>query len=457
MGILTGLMKMAVRGKRLLKGDSAQTRYTRYLEQIQFKTPEELKALQAVSLCELMKHAVANIPYYKSLADHLILTPESAFEDIRKFPILSKHDMAGNPSEFMDSGTEILKRYHTGGTTGMHFDVYSDKYFTDHAVDEYFNSKIGIYPGMSRLIVNLVGQGSLLNKSSDNNISINKLTGVYTVDHRFLNEEKLKIATQILEKYKPRIIWGNTHGVYTIAKYLLDNKVNITYPEVVLCGGDTLLDRYKATIQTAFNQKLFDRYGAAESGNTANQCSLRKGYHYSPVTHFIEILDENDEPVKDGESGSIVITTLTKRAMPMIRYRLGDMVVKSSQLCECGSNFPVIGAISGREKEGIRSPKGTYISTAPMEEILSKSGKMSEYQAVHYGNSDILIKVVCINERFTVNDEEEIRKDIHDCLDCSMNISFKYVDEIKPLPNGKMIHIISSDRLKELEGYDENL
>ena len=457
MNIYQGLMKTAVRIKRILRGNSAQTGYTRYLEKIQYKTPEEIKALQAVSLCELMKHAVKNIPYYRYIKDQLSLTPDTAFDDIKKFPIVSKGDMIDNSKQFIDGNTPIQGEYHTGGTTGMRFDVYTDKYFTDHAVDEYFNNIIGIYPGMNRFIVNLVGHGNILDKSIRHNIEINQLKGIYTVDHRFLNEEKLLKAVEIFEKYKPRIIWGNTHGVYTIAKYLIDNNIKITYPDVVLCGGDNLLDRYRTTIETAFHKKPIDRYASAETGNMANQCQLRKGYHYVPITHFIEILDDNDLPVKDGESGSIVITTLSKRAMPLIRYRLGDTVVKSSEPCECGSNFPILGAVSGREKEGIRTPKGTYVSTAPFEEILSKSGKMAEYQAIQTGEYEILVKIVCKNEIYSKDEEEQIKVNINHCLDCNMSISFEYVDEIKPLPNGKMIHIISSDRMKELGYINEDL
>ncbi|MCK5759177.1 MAG: phenylacetate--CoA ligase family protein [Clostridiales bacterium] len=453
MNIYRGMMKTAVRVKRILTGNSAQSRYTKYLEEIQFKTPEELNALQAVSLCELMTHAVENIPFYKYLENSLELTPKSAFDDIQKFPLISKEDIRNNREAFIDIKVKNIEYIPTGGTMGERVLVLMDKYFTDHAVDSYFNNKIGIYSGTSRLRVIDIDRTIITDKSKKNNYLSNPLTGRFFIDHRFMDEKKYSVVINILKKNKPEIVWGITHGVYAIAKYIVDNEIDIKPMKLALTGGANLIPRYKKIIEKAFKTKVYDRYASAETGNMANQCLEREGYHYVPVVHYIEILDENMKPVRDGETGSLYVTTLAKRAMPLIRYQIGDLVVKTEKTCSCGSRFPMIGSISGREREGVTSPSGSYISSSPFDIILSNSGKVIEFQVIQLEMDSILIKLVCDNEELTDDENERIKSEVIKCLDYPMNIEIKNVNDIKPLSNGKRIHIISLDRNKELREY----
>ena len=155
-------------------------------------------------------------------------------------------------------------------------------------------------------------------------------------------------------------------------------------------------------------------------------------------------------PVEEGETGDIYITTLTKRAMPMIRYKIGDRVTKTDKLCPCGCKFPMIGKIEGREKEGIFSPKGTYISNGPLYKIMEVSGKITEFQAFQTSLDSILLKLVCENEKLTEPEINEISLGFYECLDYKMKIKIEYTDEIKPLSNGKMIRIFPLARQKEV-------
>lgn len=446
------LMKKAVGVKRILTGNSAQTRYTEYLEEIQYKTPEELKYLQAVSLCELMKHAVTNIPNYKYLSEMLELTPEKAFEDIKKFPVVTKADLLERRNDFIDIKTAVSGSFNSSGTQGEKTKVLTDRYFTDHAVDEYFNKVIGIVPGMRRLLVSHLNPKKRFGKFKKISYIANPIKGVYRLDYTFLDENKYKKVLKLFTKGKLDIIWGSSHGIYALAKYI--NDMNLKAPKVslALCGGTNLLLRYKTMIQRTLGADVYDRYASVESGNFANQCKIKDGYHYIPTVHYIEIMDNNMVPVREGEAGAIYITTLTKRAMPLIRYKMGDRVIKTDKLCSCGCRFPIIAGIEGREKEGIFSPKGTYISNGPMYEIIEKSGKIDEFQAFQTEPGSILLKLVCEKEQLTDSEIDEISLGIYKCLDYKMNITVEYTNEIKPLPNGKIIRIFPLERQKDFEG-----
>ena len=110
MGLYERIMNLVVQMKRIANGTHAQTAFIRNLEKIQFKSPEELKALQAVSLCELLNHAVNHIPYYKHLKGTLELKPDTVFGDILKFPIMTKDILINSKKQLIADNINGIKQ-----------------------------------------------------------------------------------------------------------------------------------------------------------------------------------------------------------------------------------------------------------------------------------------------------------------------------------------------------------
>jgi phenylacetate-CoA ligase len=435
-------MKTAVRVKRILTGSSSQTGFTKYLDKIQFNTPEELKALQAVSLCELMHHAVANIPFYKKFEGQYRFEPETIFDDIRQIPVIHKKQYIENRDDFTARNINVVAELHTSGTLGNKAYMLMDKETKLRAPDEFFNKMVGMVPGKGKLILKADDRSAEANRIGGFDFKINRLRKFYRVDHRHMNKKKIKFIIDILKKYKPEVVWGNTHGAYVLAKYIEANDIEIKPPELFITGGQTMLPQYARTIESVFKSKVYDRYGSVEAGNTANQCKAQQGYHYVPIVHFIEILDKDLNPVKEGEAGDLYITTLTKRAMPIIRYYTGDMAVYTKDTCPCGCNFPVMKEILGRRKEGIISPIGTYLSLSPLNLIINQDNSIKDFQMIQTSPDKLLIKVIKTNGILNEDICDKIKQDIYDSLDYRMDIDFEVVDSIDPLPNGKMLRII---------------
>ncbi len=449
MGLYERTMKLAVQMKRILNGTHAQTEFTRNLEKIQFKSPEELKALQAISLCDLLNHAVENIPYYKNLKGKFKLAPETIFEDIKQFPIITKETIIEKSNELVAPGIEIIGRIETSGTLGRKSVILTDKYTETHAPDEFFNRKIGIVPGKSRILLK-TARRNIAENIGDIEYEFNRIARSYLISYSYMNEARLKFMTKTWQQKRPKIIWGLTQAICSLAEYMEANNLQVPSPELVLVGGQTMLPQWKATIERIWSTKVYDRYGSVEAGNTANQCKQGDGYHYVPTVHFIEILDENLEPVSEGETGSIYITTLSKRAMPMIRYKQDDLVVYTGDVCPCCCNFPIIKDIMGKRREGIISPTFTYIHLAPVNSIITESGEIGDFQVLQTLQDSLLIRIV---EKTPVNDVTlmKIKKDICTMLDYTMKITFEKVQLIKILPNGKLLRIVPINLYKEME------
>lgn len=444
MGFYEHIMKLAVQIKRVVKGNHAQTTFTRNLEKIQFKSPEELKALQAVCLCELLNHAVENIPFYKELKDKFKLIPETVFDDIKQFPILTKAILNENRENLIAPDIDIIGKLESSGTMGEISIMLQDKYTETHAPDEFFNKKIGVVPGKCRIILKSVKKK---NEKAIGEVEyeFDRIARSYLINYRYINDARYKFMTKTWLHKKPKIIWGSTQAVCSLAAYMEANKIEVNSPELVLVGGQTMLPQWKNKIENVWKTNVFDRYGSVEVGNMANQCKMKDGYHYVPTVHYVEVLDENLQPVAEGETGSIYITTLSKRALPVIRYKQDDLVEYTERTCECGCNFPIIGKIFGKRREGIISPKLSYVALSPINKIITGNNEIKDFQVIQVKTDSLHIRLV-ENKPVTNDTLKEIENNINTILDYKMKVTFEKVDSIKVLPNGKMLRIIPIDR-----------
>jgi phenylacetate-coenzyme A ligase PaaK-like adenylate-forming protein len=137
----------------------------------------------------------------------------------------------------------------------------------------------------------------------------------------------------------------------------------------ILSSADCLDPELGRALRGAWNCDLRDHYGLTESGfGLAVECAARDGYHLRELDTMVEIVDaESGAPVPPGSEGEIVITTLRHEAMPLIRYRTGDVASLLPGPCRCGSPMPRLGPIAGRLERNpglparpARLPKGGH-------------------------------------------------------------------------------------------------
>jgi len=442
-------MKLAVQLKRIANGTYGQTGFTRYLEEIQYKSSEELKAIQAVFLSDLLNHAVENIPYYKYLQGQLELSPSTVFDDIKHFPVINKNTLLEHGAELMADNVKVVKTLKTSGSTGPQASICSGKYPDSHGIDEFLNNMIGVEPGMSRFVIMSI-YSNKKNGPDGIEYKINRISKTYKFGYGYFNEKRYKFIIDYWMKKKPKIIWGIIQPIYSIARYMEINGIEVPSPEIVLVGGQTLLPQYRETIERVWKTKMYDRYGSIECGVISGQCLEQESHHYSPTNHFIEIVDKNENYVKSEEKGLAYITTLSKRAMPMIRYNHDDMVVHTDKTCPCGCNFPILKQVLGKRREGIISPSGAYLDNLAGNDIIIKEGYIKDFQIIQREDDEILIRYI-EEKKVGENIKNRIAADLNNVLDNMKNIEFEKVNELKPLPNGKMLRIIPIALYKGLD------
>ena len=159
---------------------------------------------------------------------------------------------------------------------------------------------------------------------------------------------------------------------------------------------DFSLNLLGSKIKEKWDVQLFATYSSTEMGATFSECEYGCGGHVHPELIIVEIIGEDDQPVKDGEVGEIVVTTLGGEGMPLLRFRTGDMAAKRTEQCKCGRYSYRLSPLVGRKNNMIKF-KGTTLYPPMIIDVLDNRSDISGYQLVlslnDLGNDDVTVRI----------------------------------------------------------------
>ena len=159
---------------------------------------------------------------------------------------------------------------------------------------------------------------------------------------------------------------------------------------------DLSLNLLGRRIKEKWDVELFATYSSTEMGATFSECPYGRGGHVHPELIIVEIIGDDDKPVKDGEVGEVVVTTLGVEGMPLLRFRTGDMSRKITNQCECGRYSYRLSPIVGRRNNMIKL-KGTTIYPPAIYDVLDNTPYVINYVVVvqnsFAGTDEVIVKV----------------------------------------------------------------
>jgi len=429
--------------KRIIKGETEQTKYFKYIKSIQHLPQKQLLSLQAKELVSILKYSFDNIEYYKKYKDTIKLDPETIFDEIRKIPPLLKKDIINNPKLYINPKIKKVIKYNTGGTSSASAIIYKGMSEQLKSSDEYFNHMHNIYSGKSRLILKRHQLMYLYSNTVQYTKKFQPFRKTYYFDVQYMSNTRLESIYKLCKRVKPKVIIGITRPVYDFARFIETTKRKIHKFDLVITGGQTLLPKYRKTIEKVFNAPLINRYASTELGDVATQCIKREGLHYIPTLYYIEILDKNMNQVKEGEIGEMYVTVLQSRVFPLIRYKTNDYAIYTNKPCTCDITFPTIKHIMGRDIESLRAPNHSVITPMPIDNVLSKYPNIIDFQAIQNNINGFTLFLVIKEKNLSKEIQSKIKHDLCDLFNYNMIIDIVIKNKLKKLPNGKMLHIIS--------------
>lgn len=240
-----------------------------------------------------------------------------------------------------------------------------------------------------------------------------------------------------IRSYRPYYVAGYAGSLYQMARAARKYNVRLYQPKFVYSSAEMLRDFMRKEIEEAFNTKVYDYYGSREVGAIAGECSMGRR-HVFVMNNLVEILDDTNRQVGDGEEGKIIITNLHNYSMPMIRYDIGDLGVMSADRCGCGSSLPVLERLTGRVTDHFLLRNGTRVHGEFFTHLFYFRDWVEQFQIDQLDYDYLKISVVpnlTIDER----DRAVISENIRTVMGKECKLEWLCVDQIKTTPQGKYL------------------
>lgn len=428
-------------GDKILDADYLNSLYS-WIKYDKLST-EKLDDLERNNLCKILKHTVETVPYYLKYFNN---TKPTCLKD---FPILTKEILREEKENLISNKYKIdsLVKNYSSGSSGIQSFSYADrahKFYTQGIHSHWY-----MWTGYK------IGDSILQFGMSPNRVFPKNLKdlfyNVYYVNSFSLDEQKiLKIAENAIHK-KVKYIIGYPSAINQFASVLIKNNINIPINGIISLG-DKLFDHFKNNFNLAFSSpKIIDTYGCAEGILIACTNDLEYYYIMSPnVT--LEIVDNEGNEVPDGALGNVLVTSHTLFAMPLIRYKLGDLAIKlpkSEYPPNRQFNYPLLQKIVGRETDVVLTPDGKTLIVHSFTGIVEFFPEIKQFRIIQEYLDSIIFEY--ITDNFFKFDESvlyRIQEKIDSITEKSIKIIFKKVDYINPTPSGKP-QIIESKLIKK--------
>lgn len=414
--------------------------YLRALEASQWLSPAELGELQSRRLREQIEFAYREVPYYRRLFDELAIRPGqiNSPRDLAALPFLDKEILRCRRDDLQPrSKIPGTRQMSTGGSTGSPVAVFVDRgraAFTD-AARMRAHRWFGVDTGAREIAlwgspIELGRQGLVRNLRD------------WLVNSRFLaafnmGEESMAEYAAFIQRYRPAKMYGYAGAFYLLAQYLKNKNWRAPAElKVIFATAEPLYDFQRRTVEEVFHCPVAMEYGARDAGLMANECP-KGGFHMPAEGMLIEI----DAPDATG-LGEIVATNLHSNAMPLIRYRTGDMGRLLDGRCACGRALPRLGSVEGRRTDFLLTPSGRLLHALAIIYPLRENPSIRQFQVVQETVEKVIIRVVPQGP-LHAEERQKLAQTVQTVLGAGVDVAVECVGEIPLLASGKYRYVIS--------------
>lgn len=361
---------------------------------LHYKTPSEIVAFQEERLREALAYLQEHSIFYRRMfeSNNIDITTIKSIADLAKIPTTSKQDLQSHNADFLCvDPTKVIDYVTTSGTLGEP---------VTFALTEN---------DLQRLAYNEASSFTMAGCTKEDVIQL-----MTTIDRRFmaglayfLGARELGSGIVRVGNGIPELQWDTIKRVKSttcivvpsfltkMIEFAEKNNIdhNVSNLKRAICIGEALRtpDGELTTLGSKIHEKwpsleLFSTYASTEMQTSFTECEAHRGGHIPSDLIIVELLDEHNQPVADGEPGEVTITTLGVEAMPLLRFKTGDICIRMSEPCTCGRNSARLSSVIGRKNQMIKF-KGTTIYPPILFDILDNIPEVENYIVEVFTNS----------------------------------------------------------------------
>ena len=162
------------------------------------------------------------------------------------------------------------------------------------------------------------------------------------------NADTLAASVRRYRQARPRVVVGYANAVYEFARYAKQAGFELPPPIGVITSAEMLYPYQRQLIEEVFGAAVFNRYGCREVMMIGAECERHCGLHVTSDNLFVDGVQRDGRECKPGETGEVIITDLHNFAMPLIRYKVGNIGAWSESACPCGRGLPLMDVVNGQ-------------------------------------------------------------------------------------------------------------
>ena len=412
----------------------------------QYWPPATMLAYQRSQLAQLLRHAKATVPFYKTRLDPIFRSNgDIDWDRWHEIPIVARNNLVKDRESML--ATKLLDGH------GAVWDVFSSgssgtPITTRHNVLEGCVSQAVVYRaqrwhGMDWSASSVIWfgndnqkaawpEGAQMSSWAPDWLGASQRGKNFAINRATPEENVLEF---ILRK-GARYLSGRPKGLQSIA--LAAERLNISINlDVVTTFSTGVTDDEREDFRRIFNARPVSLYSSGEGCKMAISCHTGTHYHINSELNYLEILDDGGNPCEIGQPGRVIITPIYNTAQPLIRYEQGDIAIRGPA-CSCGNQLPVLQEISGRITHLFRFPDGKKIAPSLPDQQFNEGFGSKTWQLVQTGPLTVELRYLqtdpgrAPDRNFAV---EMIRKRLNDNLE----IKFILLQEIPLTSAGKFI------------------
>ncbi len=389
---------------------------------------EQLLRKQQADFAEMVAFAAANVPYY---AETL------AGRQLGDLPILDKDAVRERLDDLLarDADRALARIGHTGGSTGkplaFWYDAEKHELMRAGMMRGFMMS--GWRPGQK--VLNFwgarqdVAAGGVFGSHWSDLIAAEKTIGATE-----FSEAKLQAWARCVQDYRPVLLYGYASAMSELARFVIAGKMAMPRSLLgVYSTAEVLTESQRESMQQAFGCKVFNQYGCREVPNIAWECRHGNMHVFADLVYLESVPGEGED--------RLLVTSLTNRLMPFIRYDIGDSGRLLDGECACGSPFPLMEMGMCRQNDLIRSRAGKRIHPGFFNHLLDGQTQVRQFQWVQHDFDRIALNLVA-SGKLSAATLAGLNANLRRMLESEVVLEVNYLDEIPRTLSGKHRFVI---------------
>lgn len=393
----------------------------------------QLQAFQQQQFSAMVHYAREHTAFYRRhYAQQL-----PADIDAGMLPVLTKQMVIDHRDEMLaaDLDQPGVKISHTGGSTGTPLAYY----YSDEKIERMRAGMMRSYRWagwrQGDKVLNFWGARHDLKQHRTLGDRLRRYVAAeQTLGAWEFNETDLHQWARRIQRWRPVLLQGYASILAELACFVSDNGLHMPGTiKGVFSTAEVLYDWQRSAIETAFGCRVYNQYGCREVPNIATQCD------HGNLHIFSDLVKLESVPV-DGED-RLLVTSLTNRLMPMIRYELGDLGRLREGQCRCGSAFPLLELEVCRSNDLIVTPAGRKIYPSYFVHLLDGESDIRHFQFRQHAPDHVVLQLVA-PQAVVDRAEQRLSAKLHHDLGQDMTLSVEHVDSIPRARSGKHRYVI---------------